>query len=59
MPKAKQNDNLHILIDRDVKERLKVAAKEDGRNLSNLVNKVLSDFVSSRKRGVYVQNDQK
>lgn len=38
---------LHMKISAQLKVRLEKAAKADGRNLSNLVTKILTDFVEA------------
>lgn len=40
---------LHMKINKELKERLRRLAEQDGRNLSNLINKVLSDFADRKE----------
>lgn len=40
---------LHMKINKELKERLRRLAKQDGRNLSNFINKVLSDFADRKE----------
>jgi predicted DNA-binding protein len=41
---------LHIRIDTELQERLKEAAKGDGRTLSGLIRKVLGDYINKPLR---------
>lgn len=36
-------------INEDIKERLRKLAEQDGRNLSNLIQKVLSDYAAQKE----------
>ena len=38
-----------IILDKQVKEELQKMAEEDSRSLSNMVNKILKDYISQRK----------
>ena len=40
---------LHMKINEDLKERLRKLAEQDGRNLSNLIQKVLSDYAAQKE----------
>ncbi len=40
---------LHMKINKELKERLRKLAKLDGRNLSNLIQKVLSDYAAQKE----------
>ena len=40
---------LHMKINKELKERLRLLAEQDGRNLSNLVQKVLSDYAAQKE----------
>ncbi len=40
---------LHMKINDTLKERLRQLAEQDGRTLSNLVQKVLSDYVAQKE----------
>lgn len=48
MEQAKK-EVLHMKIDAQLKERLRVAAVEDGRTLTSLVEKVLRDFAGGKR----------
>ena len=37
---------LHMKINKELKDRLRRLAEQDGRNLSNLIQKVLSDYAA-------------
>ena len=41
---------IHVIIEKEVKERLEKLAEKDGRSLNNLINKVLREFVEGRKK---------
>lgn len=43
-------EQIHIYVEKEVKERLEQLAEKDGRSLNNLVNKVLREFVERRKK---------
>ena len=43
-------EQIHIYIEKEIKERLEKLAEKDGRSLNNLVNKVLREFVEGRKK---------
>ena len=45
-----KNTILHMKINEDLKERLRELAEQDGRTLSNLIQKVLTDY-ADRKEG--------
>lgn len=36
---------IHVIVEKEVKERLEKLAEKDGRSLNNLINKVLREFV--------------
>lgn len=38
-----------LIIEKDVKEELEKVAQNDERSLNNLINKVLKDFLKSKK----------
>ncbi len=38
-----------LIIEKDVKEELEKIAQSDERSLNNLINKVLKDFLKSKK----------
>ena len=40
---------LHMKINKELKERLRRLAEQDGRNLSNLIQKVLSDYAAQKE----------
>ncbi len=40
---------LHMKINKELKERLRRLAEQDGRNLSNLVQKVLADYAAKKE----------
>jgi predicted transcriptional regulator len=44
-----KNTILHMKINEDLKERLRKLAEQDGRNLSNLIQKVLSDYAAQKE----------
>lgn len=44
-----KNTILHMKINEDLKERLRKLAEQDGRNLSNLIQKVLSDYAAHKE----------
>jgi len=41
---------LHMKIDADLKRQLKRLAEDDNRNMSNLVEKILKDYVKDQGR---------
>ena len=41
---------IHVIIDKEIKEKLEQLAEKDGRSLNNLINKVLREFVERRKK---------
>ena len=41
---------IHVIIEKEIKERLEQLAEKDGRSLNNLINKVLREFVDGRKK---------
>lgn len=43
-------EQIHIYVEKEVKERLEKLAEKDGRSLNNLVNKVLREFVERWKK---------
>ena len=38
-----------IILEKQVKEELQKMAEEDSRSLSNMVNKILKDYIAQRK----------
>lgn len=42
---SKDNDRLTIIISKDLKEKLSVIAKEDGRSISNYVARLLEKHI--------------
>lgn len=44
-----KNTILHMKINEDIKERIRKLAEQDGRNLSNLIQKVLSDYAAQKE----------
>ena len=48
---AVSKDKIGVLInmDKELKSKLEQLAKEDGRSLTNLINKILSNYVSNTK----------
>ena len=44
-----KNTILHMKINEDLKERLRKLAEQDGRNLSNLIQKVLSNYATRKE----------
>ena len=49
---------LHMKINKELKERLRKLAKLDGRNLSNLSQKVLSDYAAQKEGFLTFANDR-
>ncbi len=43
------NEILHMKINKELKDRLRLLAEQDGRNLSNLIKKVLSDYAAQKE----------
>jgi hypothetical protein len=43
------NEILHMKINKELKDRLRLLAEQDGRNLSNLIQKVLSDYAAQKE----------
>lgn len=43
-------EQIHIYIEKEIKERLEKLAEKDGRSLNNLINKVLREFVEMGKK---------
>ena len=43
------NEILHMKINKELKDRLRKLAELDGRNLSNLVQKVLADYAAKKE----------
>ena len=43
------NEILHMKINKELKDRLRLLAEQDGRNLSNLIQKVLSDYAALKE----------
>ena len=41
---------IHVIIEKEIKEKLEQLAEKDGRSLNNLINKVLREFVEGRKK---------
>lgn len=41
---------IHVIVEKEVKERLEKLAEKDGRSLNNLINKVLREFVDGGKK---------
>lgn len=46
-----KSDRLELRIRPDMKEALRAAAAADGRTLTNLVEKILSDYLKSLEEG--------
>ena len=44
-----KNTILHMKINEGLKERLRKLAEQDGRNLSNLIQKVLSNYATRKE----------
>jgi predicted DNA-binding protein len=44
-----KNTILHMKINEELKDRLQWLAEQDGRTLSNLVQKVLTDYASKKE----------
>lgn len=44
-------DKIGVLVnmDKELKSKLEQLAKEDGRSLTNLINKILSNYISNQK----------
>ena len=40
---------IHVIIEKEIKEKLEQLAEKDGRSLNNLVNKVLREYVTEKK----------
>ena len=43
-------EQIHIYVEKEIKEKLEKLAEKDGRSLNNLVNKILREFVEGRKK---------
>ena len=43
-------EQIHIYVEKEIKEKLEQLAEKDGRSLNNLINKVLREFVEERKK---------
>ncbi len=43
------NEILHMKINKELKDRLRRLAEQDGRTLSNLIQKVLSDYATQKE----------
>ena len=43
-------EQIHIYIEKEIKERLEQLAEKDGRSLNNLITKVLREFVERGKK---------
>ena len=43
-------EQIHIYVEKEVKDRLEKLAEKDGRSLNNLINKVLREFVERGKK---------
>ena len=43
------NEILHMKINNKLKDRLRRLAEQDGRTLSNLIQKVLSDYATQKE----------
>ena len=43
-------EQIHIYVEKEVKEKLERLADKDGRSLNNLINKVLREFVERGKK---------
>lgn len=45
-------DKIGVLVnmDKELKSKLGQLAKEDGRSLTNLINKILSNYISSNQK---------
>ena len=41
---------IHVILEKEIKEMLEQLAEKDGRSLNNLINKVLREFVEGRKK---------
>ena len=46
---SKDKVRTQIILKRQVKEELQKLAEADSRSLSNMVNKILSDYIAQRK----------
>ena len=46
-------EQIHIYIEKEIKEKLEKLAEKDGRSLNNLINKVLRDFVTGKKSKIF------
>ena len=42
-------EQIHVYVEKEIKEKLEILAEKDGRSLNNLVNKVLREFVERGK----------
>lgn len=40
---------IHVIIEKEIKEKLEQLAEKDGRSLNNLIDKVLREFVEGKK----------
>ena len=41
---------IHVIIEKEIKEKLEQLAEKDGRSLNNLINKALREFADGRKK---------
>ena len=45
----KKKVNLNTTVEKDLKDKARQAAKQDGRTLSSFINKMLSDFFNKKE----------
>ena len=47
---GKDKTGVLVNMDKDLKSKLEQLAKKDGRSLTNLINKILSDYVENAQK---------
>ena len=50
MSVGKDKTGVLVNMDKELKVKLKKLAKKDGRSLTNLINKILSDYVENTQK---------
>lgn len=50
MSVGKDKTGVLVNMDKELKSKLERIAKEDGRSLTNLINKILSDYVEDTQK---------
>lgn len=51
MAVSKDKTGVLVNMDKELKSKLEELAKQDGRSLTNLINKILNDYVEAMKSG--------